>query len=390
MKNFKRSQLLVLSIPVLAIGVFSCQKITDGDISQSRELALKAGFDQQEYQNLTVPTDEMGRVATLLTDESQRFPFGNNIQKGTQIKIGGVTNAGATLGRVLFYDPRLSLNNLVACASCHLQERGFADPKQFSEGFQGAFTTRNSMHIVNPSLSVAGMFWDEREATVRELTLKPVQNHIEMGMENLATLTTKLSRIKEYPELFKKAYGSEVVTTERVSDALTQFLRSMVSWDSKYDRASGQNNNFASLSPLEQRGKAIFFDWDKGRCVSCHRDPTFGAQYYGGGANIGLEMTYRDNGKGNGQFKVPSLRNVELTAPYMHDGRFNSLEDVVEHYNSGIKSHPNLNWELRGDGSSSARKLNLSAYDKQALVAFMKTLTDQTYTTAQKYSSPFQ
>ncbi len=386
--KLKRLQAISLAIPVLAIGIFACQKVTESDLSQGRELALKAGFDAYTYKEVTLTSDEFVQISSLFTtEEVGSFPRPTNAKKGDKIAIAGVTDAGAVLGRVLFYDPRLSLNNLISCASCHAQSKGFADGMQFSEGFQGAMTTRNAMHIVNPALATAGMFWDERERSVRDLTLKPVQNHIEMGMENLTTLETKLSRIKEYPALFQKAFGTSTVSAKNVSDALTQFLRSMVSCDSKYDRTVAKTE---TLTGLEKRGSAIFFDHDKGRCVSCHRAPTFGSQYYGGGANIGLDASYTDQGKGSGHFKVPSLRNVELTAPYMHDGRFKTLEEVVEHYNSGIKNHPSLNWELRGDNGSGVRRLNLNDYDKSALVAFLRTLTDQTYVTDPKYASPFQ
>lgn len=310
-----------------------------------------------------------------------------------------VTNEGATLGRVLFYDKIMSLNNSIACASCHKQSSAFSDGMASSEGFGGKFTPRNSMSIVNPFFN-NNMFWDSRTPTVKQLTLQPVFNHLEMGMESMDKLIAKIASTSYYPALFKGAYGTEEVNAERISDAMTQFLCSMISANSKFDK--GEEDNFASFTSIEKHGKDLFFG-TTAKCSQCHAGGNFSAPDFPGGeygtppnggadkkgtANIGLDKVYRDNGKSDGQFRIPSLRNIALTAPYMHDGRFTSLDQVIEHYNSGIQNHPSLDPKLKGSNGMPQR-LNLSDYDKMALVAFLKTLTDQQLLTDQKFSDPF-
>ena len=303
-----------------------------------------------------------------------------------------ITNHGATLGRVLFYDQSLSLNNSVSCASCHNQRFAFADGKDVSEGFEGRKTTRNSMSIVNPGLK-NNLFWDSRAHSVRAMSLEPVQNHIEMGMEDMDVLTQKLKQIDYYPELFNKAYGSTEISEEKISDAMSQFLVSMLSFDTKFDK--GLENGFIEFSQLEKIGKEIFFSSET-QCSGCHTGVNLGAadafggayQQSQGTANIGLDLNPTDQGRGNGKFKIPSLRNVGISAPYMHDGRFNSLEQVVEHYNSGIQNHPSL--DSKFIEGNSVKRLNLTDTEKAGLVAFLHTLTDHSFTVDPKYSNPFK
>lgn len=314
-----------------------------------------------------------------------------------------ITDAGATLGRVLFYDKNLSINNKVACASCHLQANGFSDPLAFSKGFEGGNTGRNSMGLINARYYPNGkFFWDERALTLEVQTLMPIQDHVEMGM-HLDTLVNKLGRISYYPALFENAFGSKTITSDKVSKALAQFVRSIVSTNSKYDvgranfpanTAPNQTGDFSNFTAQENRGKTIFFG-PEGGCAPCHGTETFTAAR---AENNGLELISVDSGVGKvtglrtdiGKFKVPSLRNVELTAPFMHDGRFKTLEEVVEHYNSGVQAHQNLSPPLRvGGAGGQPRRLNLSAADKAALVAFLKTLTDNTIAGEAKYSNPF-
>lgn len=305
-----------------------------------------------------------------------------------------VTDEGATLGRVLFYDPQLSINNLISCGSCHKQANGFADPVKGSKGFGGKVTPRNSMAIVNPGLN-NHLFWDSRASSLQELALMPIQNHIEMGMEEVSVLESKLAKIDYYPELFEKAYPGQGIKSELIANALSQFLASMVTCKSKFDQGFG--TNFDNYTSLEKMGKDLFFS-ERTQCSSCHAGGNFAAPDFPGGeygspeikgsANIGLDEVYADNGMGQGQFRIPSLRNIALTAPYMHDGRFNTLEQVVDQYNSHIQPHQNLDAKLRNtDGSP--RRMNLNALEKKALVAFLKTLTDEDYVKDVKFSDPF-
>jgi cytochrome c peroxidase len=313
-----------------------------------------------------------------------------------------VTNWGATLGRVLFYDKNLSVNNTIACASCHKQASAFSDPVPLSKGFNGGFTGRNSMTLVNAMYYPNGrFFWDQRAATLEEQTLMPIQDHVEMGM-TLPALEQKLQNLSYYPVLFNRAFGNSTVTSNRISLALSQFVRSIVSYESKYDEGRrtfppGQppppNAVFPNFTLQENRGKEIFLS-PLGGCVPCHGTETFTAPLE---KNNGLDAITTDRGFGavtnnmaqDGLFKVSSLRNVELTAPFMHDGRFETLEQVVEHYNSGVQNHPNLSPQLRLPNGN-PRLLNLSPQDKAALVAFLKTLTDTRMVTDVKYSNPFK
>ena len=319
---------------------------------------------------------------------------------------GAVSDEGATLGRVLFYDTKLSATNRISCGSCHVQEAGFSDLKQFSPGFNNQVTTRNSMALSN-MIFMSGFFWDLRTSNLNDLVLMPIQNHIEMGMEDIDILVAKLSAVDYYPPLFEAAFGSAEINSSRISEAVAQYLRSMISINAKYDQ--GIKDNFSNFTPLEELGKTVFFE--KGTCNNCHNAPTFDSRWSGSSANIGLDAVYEDPGVhfqqpdiifpssdgsnfvSTGHFKIPSLRNIELSPPYMHDGRFNTLEEVVEHYNSGIQNHPSLDWRLRdfdeATGTTSPKRLNLDELEKMALVAFLKTLTDDDYVHDVRFSNPF-
>lgn len=300
-----------------------------------------------------------------------------------------ITNAGATLGRVLFYDKRLSANNTVACASCHLQANGFSDPSPFSQGFAGGLTGRNSMSLANARYFRRGtFFWDERAPTLEAQTLMPIQDPVEMGL-TLAELESKIAAESYYPPLFQAAFGSPEVTSARISRALAQFVRSMVSYRARYDQ--GVANNFNNFTPQENLGRRLFNG--RGRCNVCHTTDVFAAP---NARNNGLEAVSTDNGLGdvtgnpadNGKFKVPSLRNIALTGPYMHDGRLGTLAQVIEFYNSQVQPHPNLDPVLRNQNGQ-PRRLNLTQNEKDALVAFLNTLTDQAFITDPKFSDPF-
>jgi cytochrome c peroxidase len=313
-----------------------------------------------------------------------------------------VTDNGATLGRVLFYDKNLSINNAVACASCHKQVDAFADPVSKSKGFNGGLTGRNSMGLTDAKYYPNGrFFWDQRAATLEDQVVRPIQDAVEMGM-TLPDLETKLRSLSYYPTLFARAFGDTVISSNRIALALSQFVRSIISYQSKYDAGRQNfpggnppppNAPFPNFTVQENRGKEIFFS-PAGNCVACHGTETFTAPEE---KNNGIDLTTIDRGYGavtnnialDATFKVTSLRNVELTAPYMHDGRFPTLEDVVEHYSSGVLAHPNLSVQLKLPNGQ-PRQANLSLQDKAALVAFLKTLTDFSVTTDVKYSNPFK
>jgi cytochrome c peroxidase len=317
----------------------------------------------------------------------------------------GITDEGATLGRVLFYDKILSIDNTVSCGSCHHQSIGFADQARLSNGIDNQVTDRNAPPISN-LYDDNLLFWDGRATSLNDLVLQPVRNHKEMGMENMDFLVAKIKAAPYYGDLFNKAYGTTEVTSERVADAMTQFVKSMIGCDSEMDRKSISGQ---PLSPQAEEGRNIFFG--KGSCYNCHSGPDFNDRggffdpFFppnGGGfgwaqdiADIGLDEEYTDVGMGVfdealvGVFKIPSLRNVAMTAPYMHDGRFATLEDVINHYDSGIQRSPNLDNVFKSWDTGETIRLNLSETEKSSLVAFLHTLTDENYMYDERFSDPF-
>lgn len=345
-----------------------------------------------EYLTLNLPESPFNYADIPLPD----FFLNNELQSEDNTPNNNIiTDHGATLGRVLFYDNKLSLNNTISCASCHIQENGFSDPRQFSIGFDGGLTSRNSIGLSNAKFYDNGrFFWDERAPTLEVQSLMPIQDLVEMGM-SLRELETKLANEEYYTILFTNAFGDEVITSERIALALSQFIRSIVSYQSKFDDGLAQsqniNNDFPNFTDSENRGKTLFMS-NQTRCFDCHATNVFVGD---NARNNGLDATITDLGVGDitgnnndfGAFKVPSLRNIALTAPYMHDGRFGTLEQVIEHYNSGLQNNPNLDNRLTQ--GNNVRRLNLSNVDKQALVDFLNTLTDEEFIRNEKYANPF-
>jgi len=308
------------------------------------------------------------------------------------------TDWGATLGRVLFYDTTLSANYTVSCASCHEQSAGFSDPRRFSQGLEGEQTTRNSMGLANARYyRNKAFFWDERAATLEEQVLLPIQDHIEMGL-SLPELMSRLANHAFYPYLYEKAFGDSTIDADRTARALAQFIRSMVAYQSRYDEGreevSAFTDDFPNFTAEENLGKNIFYNPGIGNCAACHAPDVFSSKDI---FNIGLEMNYPDPGVGGetgnpsqqGFFKAPSLRNIALTAPYMHDGRFATLEEVIDFYNDEVAAHPNLSPEMRMWPDGPPRGLFLSEAEKAALKAFLETLTDEGLVDDDKFSNPF-
>ncbi|MDA8562934.1 hypothetical protein N9L06_00620 [Mariniblastus sp.] len=322
-----------------------------------------------------------------------------------------VTNEGATLGRVLFYDARLSANGTISCASCHQAEFGFSDPAVLSVGFDGGLTRRHSMGLTNARYSVTGKyFWDERAATLEDQVLQPFQDAVEMGL-TLAQLEQIVSEQPYYSPLFEAAFGDDAVSSDRIALALAQFIRSMVSTTSRYDQArsavGSPLSDFPGFTDSENDGKSLFFQRtpiNRGgvTCATCHVSEAFVGPMLDrndttNASNIGLDAESTDDlgifeSTGNpddiGKYKATSLRNIGVTAPFMHDGRFADLEEVVEHYSTGIQAHDNLDRLLVGNGDQPAR-FEFSETEKASLVAFMHTLTDEAMLADEKFSDPF-
>jgi cytochrome c peroxidase len=422
----------------------------DGELGEPEKAALRASFDGIDVPMLPDRPFDYTTVRIIGQDPAE-FEAADNTPRDNP-----TTDRGATLGRVLFYDKQLSRNNTVACASCHPQHAGFADPRQFSVGFEGRETSRNAMSLVNLRYTNLhgmrpGFFWDERALTLEAQVLMPIQDPIEMGME-LKSLEDRLQKLPHYPPLFDAAFGSPQVTSDRIAKALAQFLRSMVSLDSKFDRAakvagtlecgdlsplsldqsapnlpsssdhqggSAAKENgdksphskvdyaadFADFTAEENLGKSLFINGVgevvEFGCAFCHLPPTFGMPK---AFNNGLDSAYKDRGLGalgrqsndaltpsnDGKFKASSLRNIERMAPHMHDGRFRTLEEVVEHYSSGVRPHPNLGLAFdEQDRERGKSGFKFTAEQKAALVAFLKTLTDDGFLSDPRFSDPF-
>lgn len=307
-----------------------------------------------------------------------------------------LTEAKVQLGRMLFYDPILSEGEIQACADCHLQADAFDDIRQFSLGVDELAGARNAMSIVNMAWNTNGFFWDGRAETLREQSLLPIQDPLEMN-ESLEDAVSKLQNQATYRDQFSSAYGSSIVSSEKISLALEQFMMTIVSYNSKYDKVVAGLDQFTDS---EQRGHDLYFseynpafpESSGADCAHCHGGFNFENDRY---MNNGLDAgNFDDLGRflvtgsnaDRGRFKVPTLRNIALTAPYMHDGRMNTLEEVIDHYDNGIQISNSLNPALL---ATTYTGLMLTDQDKTDIVNFLHTLTDETITQNSEFSSPF-
>ena len=374
------------------------------------------------------PDGAMGLRSPVLPEELLDYRVEANPILNIQQDHDAGWDARAQLGRVLFYDRALSQNGAVSCGSCHHQGHGFAEPIALSKGLRQELTARNASHIVNAGFQ-SSYFWDGRATNLEEQVTMPLENHVEMGIRDLETLVNRLGQIDYYPDLFEQAYGSPYPTVEGLREGLATFLRSMVSQNSRMDHAATQSMASVSsgfwnpwgvidqsldlegFSELERQGFELFH----GRmlCGSCHSGPNFNG-WGGGFSDIGLDMgvpgEVNAGGWGSTAMKVPSLRNVVLTAPYMHDGRFASLDDVLDHYSHGILDSPTLdlrlrNWEnasvfiidepfidffpFPGGEEMEPVRMHMTPGERSALLAFMGTLTDLDFVKDVRYSNPF-
>lgn len=301
-----------------------------------------------------------------------------------------MTVEGVALGRKLFYDPLLSDDNTQACADCHNQQAAFSDPRQFSIGIDGSVGTRNAMALFNLGWNPNGFFWDGRAETLEDLVFEPVTNPIEMNT-TWPEVEAKLNANEEYRQLFSVAYGVEEIDSTTVTKAIAQFLRTLISGNSKFDKYYNQQTG--SLTDQELRGLVLFLDNDGGDCFHCHSlGGLITTNLY---ENNGLDSDFSaDEGRylvsgieaDKGRFRIPTLRNIELTAPYMHDGRFFTLEQVVNHYSEEIQWSDNIN--LANLQFAHVGGVQLTPAEKEDLIAFLKTFTDQEFVNNPDFSNP--
>lgn len=308
-----------------------------------------------------------------------------------------LTVEGIQLGRFLFWDKKLSGNNTMSCGTCHLPEHSFSDNNQFSTGITGAVGNRQGMALVNLGWAY-NYFWDGRSITLEDLIVEPVENPIEMN-EDWNVALAELQSDPIYPPMFALAYGTSEITRDKTVKAIASFLRTMISANSKFDQ---QRIGTYTFTPSEENGFNLFLA--EGGSPEDVPGGAFGADCFhchGHGAmqmtdylfhNNGLDATFADLGVGGitgneldmGRFKTPSLRNIELTAPYMHDGRFNTLEEVIGHYNSGGVASPTVDPFMK----YSVGGLQLTEQSKLDLLAFLKCLTDTSFISNPHFSDP--
>lgn len=408
-------------------------------------------------------------LSEMPTDiQNTTFPLADTVRnmdnipysKGLNGLPNNTTDAGATLGRVLFYDVDLSKNRTLSCASCHKQEFGFTDSAQFSTGFIGGKTGRNSMSLIHTRFDKAiVMFWDGRAADLETQVTMPIRDAVEMGMtaantngKQWDTISARVSKKSFYAPLFQAAFGSTKIDSQRIALALAQFVRSMNSYDSKWRKAINtfKGNPSTGVIPgftsQELLGRDLFMDVNRGNCQACHTRNIFvpqGAQNNGVDGSITEgnrwkwtawstrdDYKLKDSGfagvkaRGNysgvlgrdsnavkaniGRMKVPSLINIGVTAPYMHDGRFKTIDDVINFYSDSIKNNDyntlslflrkidprapgapnNVTSQLAID-TAPVRILHYTTAEKAALKAFLLTLTDSTFLKDPKFSNPF-
>jgi len=309
-----------------------------------------------------------------------------------------MTVEGVALGRKLFWEKKLSGDNSQACASCHAPSSAFSDPNQFSTGIDGLEGNRNSMALINLGWNNF-FFWDGRSATLEEQILQPVINPIEMH-ETWPNAVAKLSQSSEYRNMFYKAFGETGIDSVKVSKAMAQFLRTMISGQSKFDVMYKYENNlqltmveqsiYQNVSADEWAGYDLFKSLNGADCFHCHNGPLMQVQKF---SNNGLDAAFVDNGRGditgnpndNGKFKVPTLRNIEYSAPYMHDGRFATIDDVINHYSHGISTSPTIDplIEFAFQGG-----VQLDAFEKDLIKKFLMTLSDETFINNPDFQEP--
>lgn len=327
----------------------------------------------------------MGFTLIFGFSENHRTPMYFDIPKGFpepiyNFKNNPLSKEGFELGRKLFYDPILSKDSTISCASCHLQQTGFAHvDHDLSHGIEGRIGTRNALTLQNLAWSSTFMY-DGGVNNLDVQAILPITSHMEMD-ETFDNVVAKLQKTNDYPILFENAFGTQKITGQFTLKALSQFVVCLTSANSKYDKVT---RGEAVFSEMEQKGYVLF----KNNCASCHTEPLLTSKEF---KNNGLPIdeTLNDYGrmlvtqskKDALKFKVPTLRNIEFTFPYMHDGRFKNLNEVLKHYNSLDKKSNTLSNELK-------KSKILSDNERTELIAFLKTLTDSEFLFNEKYAFP--
>ncbi len=309
-----------------------------------------------------------------------------------------MTVEGVELGRKLFYEKKLSGDNTISCAECHSPASAYSDPNQYSTGIDGVQGRRNAMALINLGWNQA-FFWDGRAKTLEEQILMPVEDPIEMH-ETWTNAVSELKASVDYKNMFFKAFGEDGIDSTKVAKAIAQFLRTMISGSSKYDvmykfenglsLTSNEQSIYESVTPSQWAGYDLFKSLNGADCFHCHNGPLMQIHKF---TNNGLDATFTDLGRGgvtgnpndNGKFKVPTLRNITYSAPYMHDGRLATLDDVIDHYSHFIQMSPTLDplIEFASQGG-----VQLDAFEKDLLKQFLLTLSDEEFVNNPDFQEP--
>lgn len=390
-----------LSFIILAFIILSCSNSNESDYQS---------IPTEVFPNVNATFGTKLDLANLYNYANQTIP--NYITKNNS-GSNLITDKGATLGRVLFYDKNLSSNNTISCASCHQQSNAFSDSNDVSNGVNGT-TDRHSMRLVNNRFALESkFFWDERAASLEIQTTQPIQNHIEMGFsgtngdQNFTALISKLNGISYYEELFKFAYGSEEITESKIQLALAQFVKSIQSFDSKYDIGRAQvatdNQPFPNFTQQENSGKNLFitppvFDSTGNRtsgglgCAGCHKAPEFDIDP--NSRNNGIIGTVSGTGIDISITRAPSLRDLvkqdgTLNGNMMHTAVITSLQAAIGHYGTINIAPGNTNLDPRLTSNGFGQQLHLTATEVNAVIAFLKTLSGSNVYVDPKWSTPF-
>lgn len=400
----------------LIIGIFTiigCSK--NDDISVISSPTSNTGTSN----NATDPYSAIKTAFGIAIDPINLENYANQIKPvyivKTNVSANSITDKTATLGRVLFYDKNLSINNTISCASCHKQNFAFGDTAVVSEGVEGGLTIRHSMRLINTRFAnEAKFFWNERAANLMAQTSIPIQDHLEMGFSgtggrgNLNTLTSKLSTINYYKELFKFTFGDTVVTENRIQTSLASFINSIQSFDSKYDIGRAQVNNdnqpFPNFTAQENQGKNLFitapvFNAAGLRttgglgCNACHNAPEFDIDPNTLNNGI-IGIANSSTGIDITNTRASSLRDITNAAgvvntPMMHTGVLRSLRAVINHYNTINLNPRNTNLDPRLRPGGNGQNLNATEAEIAAVTAFMQTLGGTNVYVNKKWSNPF-
>lgn len=329
--------------------------------------------------------------ATFIKIESTPFVF-PNLQHFPELKqqVNTLTEEKIELGRYLYYDSILSIDYSLSCASCHQQKFAFSDGgKDFSLGINNQPLSRNTPALFNLAWQ-SHFFWDGKATSLQQQAFFPVSAHNEMNL-SWDSATVRVSESEFYSTQFLKAYGNQTIDSNLIVDAIAQFELSILSYNSKYDSVVRGETYFTAL---EYRGFEIANDQSMGDCLHCHTTDGNGLGTTGNFSNNGIDSVYKDLGlmsitnkkEDLGKFKIPSFRNVGLTAPYMHDGRFKSLEEVIDFYSTGVKTSSTIDNKMQ---YAHRGGVQLNSEDKKALVAFLHTLSDSVLIRNTNYSNPF-